>query len=104
MMRKDESQQKRFYGQWPTLRSVWMSGLCLAATLFPVASFAQMGSGGYIAHANVSTYVCQTANEARMQDINPDYLVPGCALREAAENDQKPSSTKRIMKKNRVEN
>jgi hypothetical protein len=25
-------------------------------------------------------YLCQSANQAREQDINPDYLVPGCQL------------------------
>ncbi|AUW32225.1 MULTISPECIES: hypothetical protein [Acidithiobacillus] len=66
-------------------------------------SAAAVAETGYIAHANVSTYVCQTRSQARMQDINPDYLVPGCSLRETAVTDQGRTTIHRGTARNKME-
>jgi len=102
-MRKNH---KRNHGRaWPRSTSHFMRTVLAGLAMVSYASLSLAGpdTGGYVAHANVSTYICRTESQARMQDINPDYLVPGCALYAGTAGDQKTTAKKPVREKRRME-
>ena len=45
---------------------------------FSVPAFAQLSN--HLTQVAGDIYACKTSEQARMQHINPDYLVPGCRI------------------------
>jgi hypothetical protein len=58
----------------------------LLLSLSPVWAASLATAKKWPAHTDGAPYLCQTPEEAREQDINPDYLVPGCALQNVVAN------------------
>jgi len=75
--RKHSLQQVQFYGIVTILGLAPYLGPAVAnadfQTLNPRTRTYKVSVGGVV-------YLCRNPKEARMQSINPDYLVPGCRL------------------------
>ncbi|MCE5393997.1 MAG: hypothetical protein JJ693_05315 [Acidithiobacillus sp.] len=64
-------------------RKFYFLEFILAAFLLACSALTFAGSKGnpdhWVAQVSGAQYLCKTQWEAKQQDINPSYLVPGCS-------------------------